>query len=77
MERPLWHSDQRSDYSIGGGKASEGRLERLAVIVVGLWLVERATTGYACLLIGIAVLALAIPRCPKTESYGGWDRYVS
>ena len=48
------------------------------VVTTGPWLVGQATTAYAitCLLIGIAVLALAIPRGLKTENYGEWDRYI-
>jgi hypothetical protein len=51
----------------------------LALLVgVGPWFADAATTGYAVAgsVAGVLVFALSIPRGPKLESYGAWDRYV-
>ena len=32
--------------------------------------------GWAAAVVGVAVVALSIPRGPKKESYGNWDRFV-
>lgn len=49
----------------------------LAVLSVP-WMLETATHGYAlsCAALGAAVIVLALPRGPKKETYGMWDRYV-
>ena len=49
----------------------------LAIAVVP-WVVDGASTAGAvnALIVGIAVALLALPRGPKTETYGLWDRYV-
>lgn len=45
---------------------------------IGPWLTAGGTTAFAitCTVLAIAVLALSIPRGPKTETYGAWDAYV-
>lgn len=35
-----------------------------------------AAAGWAAVAAGLAVIALSIPRGPKKESYGSWDRFV-
>ncbi len=47
-------------------------------VIVGPWLVDSATTGFAITssVLGILVLILTIPRGKITESYGSWDRFV-
>ncbi len=49
----------------------------LAVAVVP-WFLGQAMVSYAlsCMLSGLAVTALALPRGPKVEQYGLWDPYV-
>ena len=48
------------------------------IAAVGPWLTTASTTGYStvCAVLGVAIIALAIPRGPKTESYGSWDRFI-
>ncbi len=48
------------------------------IMVVAPWLLGGATTASAIngTLIGAAVIVLAIPRGPKSEQYGLWDKYV-
>lgn len=48
------------------------------LIAVGPWFANGTTTGFAIVnsLVGVSVFVLSIPRGPKTESYGAWDRYV-
>lgn len=49
----------------------------LAVAVLPWFLDGGATAGRVnALVVGLAVAALALPRGPKTEDYGLWDRYV-
>lgn len=51
----------------------------LAILVVaGVWIADESTTGYALTssMLALMALGLSIPRGPKTESYGAWDRYV-
>ena len=47
-------------------------------VAAGPWLVGDApgAARISALLCGLAVMLLAIPRGPKRESYGLWDRYV-
>jgi uncharacterized membrane protein len=49
----------------------------LAVAVLP-WLVDGATTAGQVngLVVGLLVVALSLPRGPKAESYGSWDRWV-
>lgn len=48
------------------------------IVAAGPWLVDGMTTGFAvtCTVLGLTVAGLSIPRGPKNESYGAWDRYV-
>jgi hypothetical protein len=60
------------------------RIGRFLNVLLGLlvavvpWFLASATAGYsiAATVTGLLVAALAIPRGPKTEQYGLWDRYV-
>jgi len=47
-------------------------------VVIGPWLTESASTGYAiaCLVTGLIVLTLSLPRGQKRENYGAWDAWV-
>ena len=48
------------------------------IVAVAPWFLSGATTASALngTLAGITVIALSLPRGPKTERYGLWDRYV-
>ena len=48
------------------------------IVAVAPWFLSEATTASAIngTLAGLAVIALAIPRGPKAERYGLWDKYV-
>src|SRR5690606_30780988 len=48
------------------------------IVALGPWLTDGATTPGALVgtLLGLAVIALSLPRGPKTETFGLWDRYV-
>lgn len=51
----------------------------LGLALAGLpWFLEGGTTAGAVngLVVGLAVAALALPRGPKQERYGSWDRFV-
>jgi hypothetical protein len=60
------------------------RIGRLLNILVGAslavlpWLLEGTSILGAIFdtLVGISLLALALPRGPRTESYGSWDRFI-
>ena len=60
------------------------RIGRFLNVLLGLciavvpWFLQSATTDYsvAAAFTGLIVAVLAIPRGPKTERYGRWDRYV-
>lgn len=48
------------------------------VVAVGPWVVQDSTFAMSITgaVIGLTVAVLAIPRGPKTETYGNWDKYV-
>lgn len=48
------------------------------VVAAGIWFSDSSTTALNinCLIAGALVIALAIPRGPKSENYGSWDNYV-
>ena len=48
------------------------------IVAIGPWVLSGSTTTYSvvCSVIGLAAIALAIPRGPKRESYGAWDSWV-
>lgn len=48
------------------------------IVAVGPWMLAQDSVGFAVTntLLGLATIALAIPRGRKRESYGEWDRYV-
>jgi uncharacterized membrane protein len=48
------------------------------LVIGGPWFFDGATTASTvnAALVGLAVIALSIPRGPKTETYGTWDRWV-
>ena len=51
----------------------------LALVVGGLpWILDGGSTGYAiaATVAAALVLVLSLPRGPKTEQYGLWDKYV-
>ncbi|MGC1272239.1 MAG: hypothetical protein WBC44_00925 [Planctomycetaceae bacterium] len=60
------------------------RLGRWLNVLLGLgvavlpWLLDGATTtgSINATAAGVLIVALAIPRGPKTETYGLWDKYV-
>jgi hypothetical protein len=60
------------------------RLGRWLNVLLGLgiavlpWLLDGSTTADSinATVVGLLVAALAIPRGPKTETYGLWDKYV-
>lgn len=47
-------------------------------LAIGIWFTDNATTAVSvnALIAGIIVAGLSIPRGPKKESYGLWDKYV-
>jgi uncharacterized membrane protein len=49
-----------------------------AIVAASPWLLAGGDTTYAVVntVLGVAVALLALPRGPKTESYGSWDRFV-
>lgn len=59
------------------------RLVRWLNVPLGLALVSVpfvsdpvAAAGWSAVIAGVAVVALSLPRGPKRESYGSWDRFV-
>jgi hypothetical protein len=60
------------------------RIARYTNVLLGLavasipWFVSGSTLALniTCLIAGLAVAALALPRGPKRETYGSWDRYI-
>ena len=48
------------------------------VLAVAPWWLPQATISFAavCSVAGVATALLALPRGPKTQSYGSWDRFV-
>jgi hypothetical protein len=61
------------------------RILRLLNVAIGLalaaapWVLDGGTVAASLngLAAGALLVALAVPRGPKTESYGGWDRFVA
>ncbi len=48
------------------------------IVAVVPWFMSGTTTGSLIndVIVGLVIIALAIPRGPKTERYGLWDKYV-
>ncbi|MBW3553202.1 MAG: vitamin K epoxide reductase family protein [Gemmatimonadetes bacterium] len=54
-----------------------GNLPLAGVVALAPWVLGAdTTTALAASVAGAAVFALALPRGPKRERYGGWDRFV-
>ena len=49
------------------------------ILAIEPWLTGSDNTGLLIvdLIAGLLIIPLALPRGPKTESYGLWDRYVT
>lgn len=48
------------------------------IVIAGPWFASGNTVagGITCVIVGLLVIVLSLPRGPKTESYGMWDIYV-